>query len=351
MLGLALRRYSEGEGFQAAPLGPGPHYFPVGAQAGAQPGEVDELAAHWNVQPGMKPIRWLISPLVKQAGQRPELQELGIDLVAVVKAGIESWNSAFGFPVLEARMADADDSFADDDKNYFIWDVESQRRVRLRRLAHQPQHRRDPRRQRLLQRCLRRFRPGRLCARRTGAHPGSRRRPGPGPSARAWPGSRSRAGPLCDLKPSPLARQRKQLPLGEGLPATAKERVEKAIASIVAHEIGHTLGLRHNFKGSLLPPSSSVMDYNSDQLMAAAAIPGRYDVAAIRTSTPVVPGRRSRSAPTSTSSAIPRCAQFDEGADPLQEFWGPFYQAASRFYLTTGQAFGGADLRPGDGLS
>jgi Met-zincin len=340
VLGLALRRYSEGEGFQPQQLGPGPLYFGSVPKLVPSTGEVEELTAYWNVRPGMKPIRWLISPLVKKVGQRPELQELGIDLAAVVKAGIESWNTAFGFPVLEARLADGDDSFADDDKNYFIWDVNPTVGFAFADWRLNPNtgeirgasvYFNDA----FVDSALEAFAPDEPAGPAEDATPVARAKKHP---ALAWQPFPRR--PLCNLAPSPLARQRKLLPLGEGLPATRKERVEKAIASIVAHEIGHTLGLRHNFKGSLLPPTSSVMDYNSDQLMAAAAIPGAYDVAAIRH---LYTGGPRPGQPFCTDDHIigdPRCAQFDEGADPLQEYWGPFYQAVTRFYLTTGQPIG-----------
>jgi hypothetical protein len=134
-----------------------------------------------------------------------------------------------------------------------------------------------------------------------------------------------------------VAHGRQGLSFGEGLPATRKERVEKAIAAIVAHEIGHTLGLRHNFKGSLVPPTSSVMDYNSDIAAASGLIPGAYDLQAIR----YLYGLSAEppSLPFCNDGDLggdPRCEVFDEGADPLNEFWGPFYAAYARFYLETG---------------
>jgi hypothetical protein len=339
VLGLALRRYAEGEGFQAQELGPGPMYFSAQPRLVPNQDTVQELVAHWNIRPGMKPIRWLISPLVAKAGQRPDLQELGIDLVAVVKAGIESWNTAFGFPALEARMADADDSFADDDKNYFIWDVNPGVGFAFANFRPNPNtgeirgasvYFNDA------------FVDGALDAFDPEEPAGAAGAPVARPATRrptlAWQPFPRR--PLCDLAPSPLARARKQLPLGEGLPASRKQRVEKAIALTVAHEIGHTLGLRHNFKGTLLPPTSSVMDYTSDPLSAAAAIPGAYDVAAIRH---LYAGGPRPTQPFCTDEHIvgdPLCAQFDEGTDPFRAFWAPFYQEFSRFYLSTGNEFG-----------
>jgi Met-zincin len=339
VLGLALRRYAEGEGFVAQELGPEPLFFEAETKLVPNQGTVQELAAHWNVRPGMKPIRWLISPLVKQAGQRPDLQALGIDMVAVVKAGIESWNTAFGFPVLEAQMADPGDSFADDDKNYFIWDASPAVGFAFANFRVNPNTGEIrgasiyfP--ELFIDVALDWFEPD------APAEPGSApvARPATKRPALTWQPFPGR--PLCTLTPSPLAKLREQLPLGEGLPGSRKERVEKALISTVAHEIGHTLGLRHNFKGSLLPPSSSVMDYMADPLAAAAAIPGDYDVAAIRH---LYGGGPRPTQPFCTDYDIvgdPLCAQFDEGADPLREHWAPLYQLVTRFYLSTGRDIG-----------
>ncbi len=53
----------------------------------------------------------------------------------------------------------------------------------------------------------------------------------------------------------------------------------------IAHEVGHVLGLRHNFRGSTeltANESASVMDYSPRAERAHYKGPGRYDVAAIR---------------------------------------------------------------------
>ena len=61
---------------------------------------------------------------------------------------------------------------------------------------------------------------------------------------------------------------------------TGKEFLEKYLTQVILHEVGHTLGLRHNFKGSL--SVSSVMDYNAEADAVRLDKPGAYDVAAVR---------------------------------------------------------------------
>ena len=216
VLGLALRRYGEGEGFQAQQLGPGTAVFrPSVPRLVPNTGTVEELtAAYWNVAARHEADSLADLPAGEAGrGSARNCRQLGIDLVAVVKAGIESWNTAFGFPVLEARLADAGDSFADDDKNYFIWDAEPARGLRLRRLAGEPQHRRDPRGQRLLPR--RRSSTSALDAFEPDAPAG----PGEAPPACARPATAARAG-LAAL-PQPAAVQPGTLAAGQAARAAA----------------------------------------------------------------------------------------------------------------------------------
>ncbi|MFO0594016.1 MAG: zinc-dependent metalloprotease [Myxococcaceae bacterium] len=79
---------------------------------------------------------------------------------------------------------------------------------------------------------------------------------------------------LCALE----ARDTMTVPAG----MTRKDFIELVITETIMHEVGHTLGLRHNFKGSL-EGAASVMDYNAEEVAVAFnGKPGPYDVAAVR---------------------------------------------------------------------
>lgn len=68
--------------------------------------------------------------------------------------------------------------------------------------------------------------------------------------------------------------------------ADADEYVKGYYYSVIMHEFGHSLGLRHNFAGSTRIDadgiSSSVMDYEPGFITNIRRIPGSYDTAAVR---------------------------------------------------------------------
>ena len=111
--------------------------------------------------------------------------------------------------------------------------------------------------------------------------------------------------------------------------------VEDYVTGVVLHEIGHTLGLRHNFKGSLVPPSSSIMEYIDDFDQVNVFTPQSYDVAAVKllygisTDAPADPFCND-----SGREYDPECATFDVGADPLTEWWQPAYEYVAGNYVT-----------------
>jgi hypothetical protein len=112
-------------------------------------------------------------------------------------------------------------------------------------------------------------------------------------------------------------------------PLTKKQKVEQFLTHIALHEIGHILGLRHNFKGSLVPPSTSCMDYLDDPGSIASSHPGSYDHAAIRylyglsTAVPEDPFCTDEELELDTN-----CNVFDTTPDPLEGHYVPRYRAA-----------------------
>jgi hypothetical protein len=105
---------------------------------------------------------------------------------------------------------------------------------------------------------------------------------------------------------------------------TRKQKVERYISHVVMHEIGHTLGLRHNFKGSL--NMGSAMDYLNLKDSVSLVAPGSYDVQAVQWLYGL--SQTLPADPFCTDEDRlwdPDCELWDTGSDPLMDDIGPSY--------------------------
>src|SRR5262249_46298011 len=109
---------------------------------------------------------------------------------------------------------------------------------------------------------------------------------------------------------------------------------------VVVHEVGHTLGLRHNFKGSLVPPSTSVMDYLTNEDSLPMNNPGTYDTAAIQYLYGISVDLPKQPFCTDEDTVSdPDCNTFDTSADPLDEYYAKNYQQYLEDYLQARSTF------------
>ncbi|MCP3168744.1 zinc-dependent metalloprotease [Myxococcus qinghaiensis] len=342
-VGVALRRYQEGEGFTPTPRPAREHYFRSAPRIVPDSGGLTEQSTRkWNIRPGMKPIVWVMSDTLKGTLTDPRYRDY--DVIGAVKRGVENWNQAFGFPVFTARMAQPGESFSDDDKNFILFDPDPSYAFAFANTRSNPN-----------------------TGETLGASvymnvswldraievihgmPSVAEVPAPlAPGTKAiqlsWNGMA--AAPMCDWRVADLEAN---LPgpggwvtslTSAGGSLTPQQRVERFFTYVVMHEVGHTLGLRHNFKGSLGLPSYSVMEYAwaPEQELRGGEV-GPYDVAAVR----YLYGLSSTlpQEPFCTDEETrrdPDCTRYDATAVPLELFHGAAYQASLQAALKQGGA-------------
>ena len=334
-LGIALRRYKEGSHYQEVELPWQEHYFRSEPKLVPNTGVIRQTAAHWDIHPGMQPIEWVISPALATLDATPEYADA--DLVGAVKRGIESWNQAFGFQVFRARLATSSESFGQDDKNYIIFDPDPSLGYAFANWRTNPNTGE-------IRGASVYF--GGAWVDRAGFEDDPAEGSGNAPVRPAsvtkakltglrWAGVHSE--PLCVLH---AHDDDDHLPSGGGnANLTAGQKLEAYIANMMVHEIGHDLGLRHNFKGTLIEPgSSSVMDYtNFETSIAQAGDPQPYDIDAVRYLYGLSPSLPAQPFCTDDTVGLdPDCQRFDTGADPFGVHWQPRWELLRDYFLYYG---------------
>jgi hypothetical protein len=343
-IGVALRRYKEGAGYKPVALPDQEHFFRSDAKIVPYESRLEQTAAHWNIQRGMRPIVWKISPEVQRIARDPRYAQY--DVVGSISRGVENWNKVFGFKALEARLAAPGDSAGDDDTNFIHVDIDNAFGFAFADWRNNPN---------------------------TGEIRGASVyfsslwfeiadglfEDDPAPNAtpimrKALPNVPARpkvaritwdalgGHELCALHPedvvAAMAESQGTARAAAAQRLTKKEKVERYITHVMVHEIGHTLGLRHNFKGSLVPPSSSVMEYIEDTDAIFLDNPASYDIAAIKYLYGLSNQLPTDPFCTDEETVVdPLCATFDITPDPLGQGYGPQYATVVSQFLS-GQA-------------
>ncbi len=320
-LAISLRRYAETPGFmpkEVPAAGQHPAFFftSLPPQLVPNAARTRTFITKWALDRA-KPITWTVSASVDASTRT--YAKFDVDVYAAVKRGIESWNDLLGFQIFVVQKASADDTLTDADRNILLWDPVPTAGAAF------ADFRTNPATGEIRNASV--YMPASFIER------GAEIILGPGATGLvtanlppqdpamtlSWPGRT--APPLCDL--SIQAPTHAEIPTGTAAASIAalsiKEKLERQLSATVAHEIGHTLGLRHNFKGSLVPPSTSIMEYNDLVHTVAGPLPGPYDKSAFLH---LYEGSAAPTQPFCTDSDLANdalCAKNDATANPLRD--------------------------------
>jgi hypothetical protein len=328
-LGIGIRRYAETTGFTKGPIVQGDGqdtYFRSDPVLVKNQGFYSQSSIKWGVS-ATQPINWVISNVVDILQADPAYA--GYDIYGAMAKGVTGWNSVFGYDALKVRKGTKDDSFADDDTNMIIVDTDPSYGAAFANWRSNPNTGEirgasvyinslwleiadiifdDDPVMPLAMGTMKKPKVPVIFWRPMGHHEDGCEKWAP-----IYEGSR---GPKMDL-------QRPGLPIPKEASLTKKQKVEQYLTHVVMHEVGHTLGLRHNFKGSLsYDPtknlfSSSVMEYIDDFDSIFAATPQSYDIAIVKYLYGISMALPTDKFCNDAGVAIdPECSTFDRTSDP-----------------------------------
>ncbi|MBZ4397991.1 zinc-dependent metalloprotease [Myxococcus sp. AS-1-15] len=339
-LGIALRQYKEGQGYTPTELPWLEHYFRGEPRILPNTGYVTQTAAKWNIRPGMKPIKWIITDTVNKVQADPRFANY--DVVAAVKRGVEGWNQAFGFKVFEASVG-ATSGFADDDKNVIIFDPDASAGFAFADWRLNPNTSEIRGATVYVNALWLELADGEF-GDDAQAAVAAKLKNARKPVRMSWGGfdkDHLCAMPLPPMRDDALAKHKKLPGPAAETQRTKKEKVEAYLTHVILHEVGHTLGLRHNFAGSLVytgapnsPRSNSVMEYVYDPDAIFVDTPQSYDVQAVRYLYDLSADEPTELFCTDEDTEIePYCNPYDRYSDPLGAFYGSTYALVQELLL------------------